>query len=258
MNTVPRPNLETGSTAWTPARLAGVAASLEKAPVEDVLRWAIDQFSPQLCLATSFGPQSIVLMHLASKLGRGIQIFYLDTELLFPETYALRDRLGQRLGLKFTRVTPDLSVQDQAIEHGPRLWTREPDQCCMIRKVRPLRRFLADKRAWITGVRNGHSEQRALAPLVEWDAGNNVVKLNPIVRWTRGQVGDYLREHDLPSNPLHEKGFTSIGCQPCTRAVRPGEDRRAGRWPGFAKTECGIHSGPRLLSIDKPPEESTR
>ncbi len=245
MNTVSRPKLETDQPRWTPERLAGVAASLAQAPVEKVLRWADDNFSPQLCLATSFGPQSIVLMHQVAKLQPDMVVFYLDTELLFPETYALRDELSRRLGLKFTRVTPPLSVERQAAEHGPRLWSREPDRCCLMRKVQPLRRFLADKRAWITGVRNGQSAQRAHAPLVAWDAGNGVVKLNPIVRWTRREVWDYIRKHDLPSNPLHEKGFASIGCQPCTRAVLPGEDRRAGRWPGFAKTECGIHSGSR-------------
>lgn len=245
MNTASRPKLETDEPRWTPERLTGVAASLEQAPVDKVLRWAVDNFSPQLCLATSFGPQSIVLMHQVAKLRPDMVVFYLDTELLFPETYALRDELSRRLGLKFTRVTPQLSIEQQAAEHGPRLWSREPDRCCLMRKVRPLRRFLADKRAWITGVRNGQSAQRAHAPLVEWDAGNGVVKLNPIVRWTRREVWDYIRKHDLPSNPLHQKGFASIGCQPCTRAVLPGEDRRAGRWPGFAKTECGIHSGSR-------------
>jgi phosphoadenosine phosphosulfate reductase len=122
-----------------------------------------------------------------------------------------------------------------------------------------LRRFLSDKRAWITGIRNGHSRSRATAPLVAWDAANEAVKLNPMVRWTAREVWAYLRRHDLPTNPLHERGFPSIGCQPCTRAVRPGEGARAGRWPGFAKTECGIHRAPtRLISIDTRTEEPTR
>jgi len=245
MKRVSPTHVDSHITEWTPHRLAGVARSLEEAPVEKVLHWAADSFSPDLCLATSFGPQSIVLMHLVSTICPATLIFYLDTELLFPETYALRDELSRRLGLKFKRVTSEHTVEQQAARNGPRLWARDPDQCCRLRKVLPLRRVLADKRAWITGVRNGQSPLRAQAPLIEWDAPNRVVKLNPIVRWTSRQVRDYIRGNDLPFNPLHDKGFSSIGCQPCTRAVVPGEDVRAGRWPGFAKSECGIHSGSR-------------
>ena len=245
MKTASDSKCESYTSEWTPHRLAHVAPSLEKLPVEKVLRWAVDNFSPNLCLATSFGPQSIVLMHQVSKISPEILVFYLDTELLFPETYALREELSRRLGLKFERVEPEHTVEQQAEQNGPRLWARDPDLCCRLRKVLPLRRFLADKRAWITGVRNGQSALRAHAPLIEWDASNGVVKLNPIVRWTSSRVWNYIRENDQPFNPLHEKGFSSIGCQPCTRAVLPGEDVRAGRWPGLAKSECGIHSGSR-------------
>lgn len=252
------PNVESHTSEWTPRGLARVARSLEEAPVETVLQWAVDNFSPDLCLATSFGPQSIVLMHHISKICPQTLIFFLDTELLFPETYALRDELSRRLGLTFKRVTPEHTIEQQAERQGPRLWTRDPDQCCRLRKVLPLRRILADQRAWITGVRNGQSPLRAQAPLIEWDAANNVVKLNPIVRWTSRQVWDYIRGNDLPFNPLHEKGFSSIGCQPCTRAVLPGEDVRAGRWPGFAKSECGIHSGSRVVRIESAAEKSAR
>ena len=152
MKTVSRPNVEPHNSEWTPHRLAGVARSLEEAPVEKVLQWADENFSPDLCLATSFGPQSIVLMHQVSKICPETLIFYLDTELMFPETYALRDELSRRLGLKFKRVTPEHTIEQQAERHGPRLWTRDPDQCCRLRKVLPLRRILADQRAWITGV----------------------------------------------------------------------------------------------------------
>ena len=258
MKTASHRKHESRSSEWTPERLARVARSLEGAPVEEVLQWAVDNFSPDLCLATSFGPQSIVLMHQVSKICPETLVFYLDTELLFPETYALRDELSRRFGLQFKRLTPEHTVEQQAERHGPRLWARSPDQCCRLRKVLPLRRFLADKRAWITGVRNGQSTLRAQAPRIEWDAANAVVKLNPIVRWTGSQVWDYIQENDLPCNPLHEKGFSSIGCQPCTRAVLPGEDLRAGRWPGFAKSECGIHSGSRVVQIGSGAEKSVR
>ena len=246
------------TTEWTPHRLARVAQLFEGAPVENVLQWAVDEFSPDLCLATSFGPQSIVLMHQVSKICPETVVFYLDTGLMFPETYALRDELSRRLGLQFKRVAPEHSVEQQAERHGPRLWSHDPDQCCRMRKVLPLRRFLANKRAWITGVRNGQSALRAQAPLIEWDSAGGVVKLNPIVRWTKRQVWDYIRGNDLPFNPLHEKGFSSIGCQPCTRAVLPGEDGRAGRWPGFEKLECGIHSRSRVVQIAPSAKESAR
>jgi len=232
------------TSAWTPEALARVADALEGRPVASVLGWGFETFGDAICLATSFGPQSIVLMNEIARLRPETTVFYLDTDLLFPETYALRDELAHRLGLSFTQVRPDLTVEEQAAEHGPKLWAREPDLCCYLRKVLPLRRFLSDKRAWITGIRNGHSKTRALKPLVEWDGANGVVKLNPLVRWTSEQVWDYIREQRLPSNALHERGYPSIGCQPCTRPVRPGEDARAGRWAGFEKTECGIHQSP--------------
>ncbi len=253
----PEPEPRAAQHEWTPHRLARIAESLEGAPLEQVLRWGLDTFGSAICLATSFGPQSIVLLHQISRLRPATTVFYLDTDLLFPETYALKDELARRFGLQFTRVTPELSVEQQSDLHGPKLWAREPDRCCHLRKVAPLRRFLADKKAWITGIRNGHSHSRAQLPIIEWDQNNQVVKLNPMIRWKSQEVWDYLRTHDLPSNPLHQLGFPSIGCQPCTRAVRPGEDPRAGRWPGFDKTECGIHhSHSGILHIPKKLNES--
>jgi phosphoadenosine phosphosulfate reductase len=250
------PRLQERTIAWTPQRLAGVADTLDGAPLEEILRWGLENFAPGICLATSFGPQSIVLMHQIARLRPGTTVFYLDTDLLFPETYALRDELARSLGLEFTRVRPRLTVEAQAGAHGPRLWSREPDRCCRLRKVLPLRRFLADKRAWITGIRNGQSRSRSAAALVQWDTANSTVKLNPLIRWTKQEVWDYIRRHGLPYNPLHEQGFPSIGCQPCTRAVQAGEDARAGRWPGFTKTECGIHpSHPGVVNLGA--EEST-
>ena len=229
------------STPWPPERLARLNKRFEESAPQEILGWGLDTFWPDICLATSFGPQSIVLLHLIAELRLDMTIFYLDTGLLFEETYALRDRLSRRLGLKFIRLTPDLSVEAQASKFGPALWSRDPDRCCYLRKVLPLRRFLATRRAWITGIRNGQTRFRAAARLVEWDAANDAVKLNPLVDWPAGQVWDYIRTHDLPFNTLHGKGYPSIGCRPCTRPVRSGADPRSGRWPGFDKTECGIH-----------------
>lgn len=232
--------------AWTPARLAEVAASFESAPLEEILQWSIDEFGDGLCLATSFGPQSIVLMHALSRLNSKAEIFYLDTGLLFPETYALRDQLAQRFGARFTRVIPELSIEQQARRYGDRLWLRQPDDCCELRKVFPLQRFLRDKPAWISGVRSRHNELRAATPILHWDEVNQAVKLNPLVGWSSEEIWAYLDRYELPRNPLHGQGYPSLGCQPCTRAVRPGEHPRAGRWPGFQKTECGIHRAPLI------------
>ncbi len=226
---------------WSPERLAYLQETFADAPPEAVLTWAFHTFTPQICLATSFGPQSIVLMHLIAELRPETMVFYLDTELLFLETYTLRAQLEQRLGLSVVRVTPQLSVNEQGRLHGPELWARAPDQCCEIRKVLPLRRFLRGHRAWITGIRRGASPQRQAALAVEWDGANGLVKLNPLVDWSSERVWDYLRAHELPFNALHKRGYPSIGCRPCTRAVRPGEHERGGRWAGSEKTECGIH-----------------
>jgi len=248
---------QTGSTDWTAESLTAVNLQLREVSLTSVLRWSLERFAPRICLATSFGPQSIVLMHQVSLLRPETTVFYLDTELLFPETYALRDRLQEQLGLRFTRVTADFGVDEQGMRFGPQLWARDPDQCCQLRKVAPLRRFLVGQQAWITGVRRSHTSERAEASMVEWDPANQLIKLNPLVRWDSRQVWDYLRRYDLPVNTLHAEGYPSIGCRPCTRAVPPGEDPRSGRWPGFQKTECGIHgpARPRLLRLGGRPLE---
>jgi phosphoadenosine phosphosulfate reductase len=207
----------------------------------EVLRWAAAEFGPALALATGFGPEGVVLMHLVSQVSRDLTVFYLDTGLLFDETYALRDILAARLSLRFTRVAPRLSLDDQAQAHGPRLWAHDPDRCCALRKVAPLRVFLQTQRAWITAIRRQQTPHRARARVLEWDAANGLVKLNPLVAWTGDQVWAHLRAHDLPYNPLHDQGFPSLGCWPCTQPVAPGADPRSGRWPGRAKTECGLH-----------------
>jgi phosphoadenosine phosphosulfate reductase len=226
---------------WTPERVQQYSGDFEEWPSAELLRWAAAEFSPGLALATGFGPEGVVLMHLVAQVSREISVFYLDTGLLFDETYALRDALAARLGLRFTRIAPALSLDDQARAHGPRLWARDPDRCCALRKVAPLRAFLQGQRAWITAIRREQTPQRAHARVLEWDAANGLVKLNPLAAWTSDQVWDHIRAHDLPYNPLHDQGFPSLGCWPCTQPVAPGADPRSGRWPGRAKTECGIH-----------------
>jgi len=230
-----------GVLEWTPRALKAVGDLLEGRSPEEVLRWGLDAFAPEIAMATGFGLEGVVLMHYLSQIAPETTVFYLDTDLLFPDTYLLRDELEARLGLRFTRVHSGLPLEAQAEAHGPELWARDPDLCCRLRKVEPLRRFLADKCAWITGIRRDQTRARANAGIVEWDRVNGLVKINPLAGWTAEQVWAYIHAHDLPFNRLHAMGYPSIGCWPCTRPAAPGENPRSGRWAGFAKTECGLH-----------------
>jgi phosphoadenosine phosphosulfate reductase len=230
--------------AWTRADLTVVSAHFEGQRPAAILRWGVDRFAPGLVLATGFGPEGVVLMHHLAQIAPETTVFYLDTELLFPETYALRDELAARLGLTFTRVATGLTLDEQAAQHGPKLWARDPNLCCRLRKVQPLREYLSFKDAWITAIRRDQTPERARAGLVEWDAANGLVKINPLAAWTQDQVWAYLAFHGLPYNKLHDQGYASIGCWPCTRAIAPGEPERAGRWAGWDKTECGLHLQP--------------
>lgn len=233
------------SREWTPEMLRHYNDAFEGRTPRDILQWGLETFSPDVAMATGFGPSGIVLAHYLAGLNPKTTIFYLETDLLFPETYALRDALAERLGITFIPVHAGVSLERQAEEQGPALWARNPDRCCFIRKVLPLRRFLADKSAWITGLRRDQAPSRANTGIVEWDAANGLVKLNPLAAWTKGEVWRYIHVHDLPYNRLHDEGYPSIGCMPCTRPVASGEGVRAGRWAGFVKTECGIHLQPK-------------
>lgn len=217
------------------------AAELEGADPEDVLRWAVEEFGPDIALATGFGPEGCVLVAMLSKVGRGTRIFYLDTDLLFPETYALRDQLEVRYGVRFERRATQLSLDDQAVKHGERLWEREPNLCCQLRKVEPFREMLRGLRAWVTGIRRDQSPERASVKEVERDDRFGLIKIIPLAAWSAIDVWKYIVKYDVPYNPLHNRGYPSIGCVPCTTPVKIGETPRAGRWRGTDKTECGIH-----------------
>ncbi|HEY8695377.1 MAG TPA: phosphoadenylyl-sulfate reductase [Chloroflexota bacterium] len=222
--------------------LPALSERFASATPEEILAWAGEQFSPDLSLACSFGGASgMVLLDMVTKLGIDLEVFYLDTELLFPETYALRDEAARRYGIQPLGYHSRLSVGEQAMEHGAELWRSDPDRCCWLRKVAPNEQALKGKRAWITGIRRDQSDVRASIPPVQWDDTFGLVKVCPLASWTEDQVWDYVREHDVPVNELHAEGYPSIGCMPCTRPVTPGESPRAGRWSGSAKTECGLH-----------------
>jgi phosphoadenosine phosphosulfate reductase len=213
---------------------------IEAMPAEEVLRWAYDEFGERLCLTCSWQKQSSVLVHLVSELGLGIDVIELDTHLFFKETYETREALVARYGLNLIR--PEIiTVAEQHKEEGPNLWESDPDRCCHIRKVEPLIRALDPYDAWISGIRRDQSPSRANARKVERSERYGVWKIQPLADWDEEWVWSYIVANDIPYNPLHDAGYRSIGCIPCTRPIRPDEEERAGRWAGSDKLECGIH-----------------
>ena len=229
------------STAAPSRELAeAAAAQLEGAPAEDVVRWALTEFGDEVCVASSM--QDAVLVHLASRISPGIPVIFLNTGYHFAETVGTRDAVEAAYPIRLIDVTPAQTVAEQDAEHGPRLYERDPDRCCALRKVEPLRRALEPYRAWMTGVRRQDAASRNDVPVVQWDARREMIKVNPLAAWTDDDVAGYVEQHGVLVNPLIQVGYLSIGCAPCTRAVAPGEDPRAGRWAGLAKTECGLHT----------------
>lgn len=228
---------------WTPEELAAASAALEGQGPVAALRWAYEHFAhDEIALACSFGAEDVALVDMISKLAPEAQLFYLDTNFLFPETYQTIEAVRAAYPLRIRQVLPPLTPEEQAAQYGDELWRRDPDACCSIRKVQPLTQVLSGLKAWITGIRREQSPTRANAQVVEWDRKCGLVKINPLVAWKDADVWKYILENNVPYNPLHDQGYPSIGCTHCTRAVRPGEDPRAGRWSGFQKTECGLHA----------------
>jgi phosphoadenosine phosphosulfate reductase len=217
-----------------------VADRLEGASAEDSLRWAIEQFHPNLYIACSFQKTSSVTVHMATQIDPSVRFFYLDTDVLFDETYATRDALEQRYGIRFHRYSSITLEQQQGL-YGDQLWSRDPDACCGIRKVDPMRSALSAVDCWVSGIRRQDSQTRANAPKFARDKRFGLWKLNPLADWSEKDVWRYIHEHDIPYNPLHDQGYPSIGCTHCTRKPAAGEDPRAGRWAGLEKTECGLH-----------------
>jgi len=211
----------------------------------EVLAWAATNAGPRVAFATGFGAEGCVIIDLIARAHLPIEVFTLDTGLLFPETYALWHALEARYGISIRAVKPARTVEQQAEDDGPALWSREPDRCCDQRKVEPLREALAGLSAWVTAIRRDQTPERATAQLVEDDHKFGLLKINPLVTWTHDDVWGHLYAHDVPFNPLHERGYPSIGCQPCTSQIVSGESLRAGRWRDAQKRECGIHVSKR-------------
>jgi len=216
------------------------AQELETASAVEILRWA-SQRVPKLTFATGFGAEGCVIIDLIARERLPIDLFTLDTGVLFPETYELWKRLEDKYGIEIRAVRPAQTIPEQALVHGPALWDRASDRCCELRKVVPLRHELSKFDAWITAIRRDQTAQRANARVVERDVKFGLLKINPLVTWSHDAVWAHVYANDVPYNVLHDRGFPSIGCQPCTAAVAPGEDPRSGRWKGKAKQECGLH-----------------
>ena len=212
---------------------------LEGASALEILTWADEQFGSAWCVASSMG--DAVMAHLASRVRPGVDVLFLDTGYHFAETIGTRDAVAATLPITIKTLTPRRTVAQQDESFGARLYERNPDQCCALRKVLPLREGLASYAAWATGLRRDEAATRSEARVVEWDERRKMVKLNPIASWTQDKVDAYIAENGVLVNPLVFDGYGSIGCAPCTRRIQAGEDARAGRWAGTNKTECGLH-----------------
>jgi phosphoadenosine phosphosulfate reductase len=229
--------ISVASDEWT-----DVNAHLMRSTPQAILEWAVARFQPRLTMATAFGVEGCLLIHLLAEIDAKVRVFNLDTGYQFPETLALRDQLRERYGIEVELVRPDATTAEYENEHGGPVYTAHPDQCCYDRKIVPLRRALVGYDAWITAIRADQSSHRAGASVVGVDRKFGLVKVNPLLNWTRRDVWAFIATHKVPYNSLHDQGYASIGCWPCTRAVAIGDDERAGRWAGHAKTECGLHS----------------
>jgi phosphoadenosine phosphosulfate reductase len=222
---------------WTEAN-----SRLARATPREILEWAVDRFGSRLTMATAFGAEGCVLLHLLSEINAPVRVFNLNTGYQFPETLELREQIAARYGIQVEMVSADTTVAEYEKAHGGPLYVTNHEQCCYDRKIVPLRRALSGYGAWITAIRADQSSERASARIVGPDPKFGLIKINPLLSWRRRDVWAFIATHHVLYNPLHDRGYASIGCWPCTRALETGESERAGRWAGHAKTECGLHS----------------
>ena len=222
--------------------LVSVSQELETARPQEILRWAVERFGDKFTMATAFGPEGMILIHMLSEFAKQTHIFNLDTGYQFKETLELRERVLQKYGIAVEMKQPELSVAEYERVNGGPVYLSNPDQCCGDRKIKVQWKAVAGKTAWASAIRRDQSPDRANAPIVGWDHKFRLVKVSPLANWTKKLVWDFVTKNDVPYNPLHDDGYVSIGCQPCTRPIGIGEDERAGRWAGFAKKECGLHT----------------
>jgi phosphoadenosine phosphosulfate reductase len=225
----------------TSEAVARLAEHFEPLRAEELVEFAAEQFGGRMVLTCSWQLGTSILVHMTREVAPQTRLVEIDTGLLFSETHATRERLVERYGLEVETLRPLQTVEEQAAAHGAALWEREPDRCCGLRKVAPLEQAIRDADGWLTGIRRDQTTQRARAPKLVLDASRGVVKVQPLVDWSERDCWRYIYQNGIPYNELHDRGFPSIGCTPCTRAAGSGEDARAGRWAGSAKSECGLH-----------------
>lgn len=224
------------------AQLREASASLETASPQEILQWAVNKYAPRFTMATAFGPEGMTILHMLAEIAPETPIFNLDTGYQFQETLELRDRVAQRYGIEVKMVQPEHTVEEYEQLHGGPVYKSNPTQCCFDRKIKSLYKGVEGMDAWASAIRRDQSPDRAQAPIVGWDKKFGLVKVSPLANSTKKEIWKMITDFDIPYNLLHDQGYTSIGCWPCTRAVMAGEDERAGRWSGTAKTECGLHS----------------
>jgi phosphoadenosine phosphosulfate reductase len=237
--------IENGSFAAAPElleELARASLALESSEPAEIIRWAAERFGDRLTMATAFGPEGCAIIHWLATVAPKTFVFNLETGYQFKETLELRDRLAKRYGIEVSLEAPDTTVEEYERHHGGPLYRTDSNRCCADRKIAVIRRVLTRFDAWMSGIRRDQSPDRAAAPIVGFDAKFGVVKISPLANWTKAKIWDLILREDIPYNPLHDQGYVSIGCAPCTRPIQLGEDERAGRWSGSAKTECGLHS----------------
>jgi len=223
--------------------IADQSRRLEGHSPEEILTWAVERYFPRFTMATGLGPEGCVIISMLARIEPRVYIFNLDTGYQFRETLELRERMNEKYGIHIDLQRPELSVLDYERLHGGPVYARDSDRCCHDRKIVVLHRVAANYDAWATGIRRDQSPTRADTPIVKWDKKFGLVKVSPLAGWTKKDVWKRIVGEQVPYNPLHDENYPSIGCQPCTRAVQPGEDERAGRWSGSTKTECGLHTG---------------
>jgi phosphoadenosine phosphosulfate reductase len=221
--------------------IAAASHELDGRTPQQILAWAVRRFHPKLMMATAFGPEGCCILQMLAAIEPGVRVINLETGYQFAETLELRERIRERYGITVELVRPDLSVAEYEQEHGGPLYVHRPDQCCYDRKVLPLRRAVKGYAAWISAIRGDQTEHRKAAGVVQWDQKFDLVKVNPLLRWTKKDVWKFILDHDVPYNPLHDQGYPSVGCWPCTAPAEDGGDERSGRWAGSQKKECGLH-----------------
>lgn len=224
------------------AELAEQSARLESASPQEILRWTVERFAPRFTMATAFGPEGMTLIHMLAEIAPQTPIFNLETGYQFAETLELREEVKRRYGIEVEYKRSEQTVEQYEAANGGPVYKTDPNRCCFDRKLRVLHQAAKGFYAWASAIRRDQSPDRAKAPIVGWDRKFQLVKVSPLANWTKKEVWNLIEREKIPYNPLHDRGFPSVGCWPCTRSVSIGEDERAGRWSGFQKTECGLHT----------------